>query len=102
MAKVTTEVRASDWDMDTGEAGDGTCDTPMGMTMDMAMEMGTAVTPTATGTASTATLELTERNENGKRRRRSEVPVSAVGHGNWRSRMERTAQPQSRELAQLD
>jgi len=99
LTEVTTEVRARG-DMDTGEAGDGTRDAPTAM----------AVTPTAADTASTATLEPMERNENGKRRRRSEngkrrrrseAVASAVGPGDWRSRMERTAQQQARELAQL-
>ena len=81
--------------MDTDGAGDGTRDAPT------AMEMGTAVTPTAADTASTATLEPTERNKNGERRRRSEALPSAVGRGDWRSCMERTAQQQARELAQL-
>jgi hypothetical protein len=85
-----TEVRVSERrGLDTGEAADGRSDAPM----DIAMEVAMAVT-------SIAALEPTERNENGKRRR-SEVPATAWALGDWRSRMERTAQQQARELAQL-
>ena len=92
-----TEVRVSKTrGLDTGEAADGRSDAPM----DMAMEMAKAVTSIAAGTAGEATLEPKERNENGKRRR-SEVPATAWALRDWRSRMERVAQQQARELAQL-
>jgi hypothetical protein len=92
-----TEVRVSERrGLDTGEAADGRSDAPM----DMAMEMATAVTSIATGTAGEAALEPMERNENGKWRR-SEVPATAWARGDWRSRIERAAQQQARELAQL-
>jgi len=87
LTERTTEVRAR-WDMDTGEAGDGTRDAPTAMAMEMAMEMGKPVTPTAADAASTATPDPMERNGNGKRRRRCEALASAVGPGDWRSRME--------------
>jgi len=58
------------------------------------------VTSLAVGTAGEAALEPMERNEDGKRRR-SEVPANAWALGDWRSRMERAAQQQARELAQL-
>jgi len=99
--KVMTEVRVSERDMHTGEAGDGMRDTPTVMAMEMAMAIGRAVTPTAADTASTATLEATERNENGKQRRRIETLVSALGPGDWRSRVEQTVQQQPRKLSQL-
>jgi outer membrane biosynthesis protein TonB len=92
-----TEVRVSERrGMDTGEAADGRSDVPM----DMAMEMATAVTSIAAGTAGEAALEPMERKENGKRSR-SEVPATAWPIGDLRSCMERVAQPQARELAQL-
>jgi hypothetical protein len=92
-----TDVRVSERrGLNTGEAADGRSDAPM----DMAMEVATAVTSIAAGTAGEAALEPTERDENGKRRR-SEVPAIAWVLGNWRSRMERAAQQQARELAQL-
>jgi len=68
--------------------------------MDMAMEVATAVTSIAAGTTCEAAPEPMERNENGKRKRR-EVPATAWALGDWRSRMERAAQQQARELAQL-
>jgi hypothetical protein len=92
-----TEVRVSERrGLDTGEAADGRSDAPM----DMAMEVATAVTSIAAGTAGEAALEPMERNENGKRRW-SEVPATAWALGDWRSRMERAAQQQACELAQL-
>jgi hypothetical protein len=42
-----------------------------------------------------------ERNENGKRRGRSEVTATPWALGDWRSRMERAAQQNARELAPL-
>jgi len=69
--------------------------------MDMGMEMATAVTSIAAETAGKDTLEPLERNQNGKRRRRNEVPATAWALGDWRSRMERAAQQQASELAQL-
>jgi len=93
-----TEVRVSDRSgLDTGGAADGRSDAPM----DMVMEMATAVTAIAAETVGEVTLEPMERNENGKRRRRSEVPATAWALRDWRSRMERAAQQQARELAQL-
>ena len=68
--------------------------------MDMEMEMTTAVSSIAAGTAGEATLEPMERNENGKWRM-SAVPATAWVFGDWRSHMERAAQQQARELAQL-
>ena len=92
-----TEVRVSERrGLDTGEAADGRSDAPL----DMAMEVATAVTSIAAGTAGEAALEPMERNENGKRRR-SEVPATAWALGDWRSRMERAAQPQAHQPAQL-
>jgi hypothetical protein len=85
-----SEVRVSERrGLDTGEAADGRSDAPM----DMAMEVATAVT-------SIAALEPMERNQNGKRRR-SEVPATAWALGDWTSRMERAAQQEAREIAQL-
>jgi len=93
-----TEVRGSERSgLDTGGAADGRSYIPM----DMAMETATWVTSIAVETAGKDTLEPMERNENRKLRRRSEVPVAAWALGDWRSRMERAAQPQARELAQL-
>jgi len=74
---------------------------PTAMPMETAMEMGIAVTPTAADTDTTTTLERAERNDKGKRRMKSEALVSGMGPGDWRSRMERTAQQQARKLAQL-
>jgi hypothetical protein len=94
---ATTEVRVSETsDTDMGEAGDGTSDTSMAMVMAMV----TAVTPISADTASTATLEPMERNENGKQMR-SEAPAADLGPGDWRSRIDRTAQQQAQVLAQL-
>ena len=96
--EVVTEVRGSESSgLDTGGAAGWRSNAPK----DMAMEMATAVTSLATETPSKDTLELIERNENGKRRRRSEVPTAAWAVGGWRSRMDRVAQQQTRELAQL-
>jgi len=75
---------------------DGRNDAPM----DMAMEMATGVTFIAVETAGEATLEPMERNEN-RKRRRSDVLVTTWALGDWRSCMERAAQNQARELAQL-
>lgn len=99
-AEVTTEVRVRG-DMDKGGAGAVARDLPMAMTMVISMEIRTAVIPTAVDTTSMATLEPLERNMNGKLRRRNEALESVVGPGDWRSRMERTAQQQARELPQL-
>jgi hypothetical protein len=96
--EVTTEVRAGG-DMDTWGVEDWAHDAATDMTIAMAMEMGMAVTPTAMGTASTATLAPMEKNENGKRRRRREPIGAALGHGDWRGRMERTAQQFAWEMA---
>jgi hypothetical protein len=93
-----TEVRGSERSsLDTGGTGDGWSDAPM----DMAMEMATAVTSIATETVGEDRLDLMERNENGQRRSRSEVPAAPWNLGDWRSRMERAAQLEARELAQL-
>jgi len=92
-----TEVRVSERrGLDTVEGADGRSDVPM----DMAMEMAMPVTSIAAGTAGEATFEAMERNENGKWKR-SEVPATAWALRDWRSRMERAAQQQARELAQL-
>ena len=69
--------------------------------MDVAMEMATTVTPIATETTGATIFEPMERNENGKRRRRSEAQATSLAPGDWRSRMERAAQQQAREIAQL-
>jgi hypothetical protein len=82
---------------DMGGAADRRSDAPM----NIVMEMATAVTPISAETAGEDTLEVMERNVNGKRRRRSEVPAAAWALGDWRSRMERAAQQQACELAQL-
>jgi len=87
--------------MGTGEAGEGTRNAPTAMTMEMAMEMGTAVTPTTVDTACTVAIEPMVRNEYGMRSRRTKALASAVGPGDRRSGMERMAQQQARELAQL-
>ena len=94
MSKVRGSQRSG---LDTGGAVDGRSDAPI----DMAMEMATAVTPIAAETAGEDTLEPMERNENGKRRRRSEVLAATWALGDWRSQMERAAQQQASELAQL-
>jgi hypothetical protein len=92
-----TEVRVSERrDLDAGEAADGRSNAPM----DMGMEMVTAVKSIAAGTAGEATHEPMERNENGKQGW-SEVRATAWALSDWRSRMERAAQQQARELAQL-
>jgi len=92
-----TEVRVSERrGLDTGEAVDGRCDAAM----DMAIEKVTAVTSITAETAGEATLEPMERNENGKQRR-SQVLATAWALGDWRNCMERAAQQQARELAQL-
>jgi len=96
--EVMTEVRGRERScLDAGEAADRRSDAPMYM----AMEMATVVTSITAGTAGEDTLEPLERNANGKRRRRYEVPATAWALGDWRSRMERAAQQQARELAQL-
>ena len=82
---------------DMGGAVDGRSDTPM----DMAMEIATAVTSIAVETAGEDILELMQRNVNRKRRRSSDVPAAARALGDRRSRMERAAQQQASELAQL-
>jgi len=93
-----TEVRRIERSrLDTPEAADGRSNVPM----DMAMEMATAVTSIAVETARQVTLEPMERDENGKRPRRSQVPATAWALVDWRSRMDRAAQQQARELAQL-
>jgi hypothetical protein len=69
--------------------------------MDMVMQMATAVTSIAAETAGEETLEPKERKVKGKRRRRSEVPAAVWPLREWTSRMERAAQQQARELAQL-
>jgi len=74
--------------MDTGGAGDRTCDVPIAVAMEIAMETGMEVTPIASDTAITVTLEQTESNENGKRSNRSEAPAAALGPWDWKSRME--------------
>jgi len=97
-----TRVRASERsDMNIGGAGDRTSDVPKAMGMDMAV--AAAVTRIAMDTASVDTLESIEPKENGKRRRRrrSEALTAALGPGDRKSHMERTAQQQARELAQL-
>jgi hypothetical protein len=95
---VMTEVKGRERsDLDTGEAGDGRSDAPM----DVAMEMATTVTPIAAETTGATIFEPMERNENGKRRRRSEASATALAPCDWRTRMERAAQQQSREVAQL-
>jgi len=59
------------------------------------------VTSIATETAGEDTIEPMERNENGKRKKRSEVLATAWAHGDWKSRMEPTAQQEAHELAEL-
>jgi len=96
--EVMTEVRESERSgLDTGEEADGRSDAPMGM----AMEMATVVTSISADNTGEDTPEPMERNENGKRRRRSEVMATATALRDWRSHMERVAQHQGRELAQL-
>jgi CelD/BcsL family acetyltransferase involved in cellulose biosynthesis len=94
MTKVSASERIG---LDTGE----TADWRSNAHMDMAMEMATVVTSIALQTAGEDTLESMERNKNGKRRRRNEVPGSGRAHGECKSCMDRAAQEQTRELAQL-
>ena len=94
---MITEVRVSERrGPDMGDAAGGRSDA----SMDMAMEMATSVISIAMGTAAKATLETMERNEN-RKRRWSEVLATTWTLGDWRSCMERAAQPQAHELAQL-
>jgi hypothetical protein len=98
LAKVMTEVRVRvRRRLDTGGVADGRSDAPM----DMAKEVATAVVAIAAETVREDTLESMERNEIGQRRRRSEFPATAWALGNWRSRMERVAEQQACELAEL-
>jgi len=93
-----TEVRGSKRSgPHPGEAADGRSNAPMVMAIEMAM----AVTSIAAETAGEDTPEPMERNEIRKPRMRSDVPGTAWVLGDWRSRMERVAQQQARELAQL-
>jgi hypothetical protein len=69
--------------------------------MDMVMEMTTAVTSIAAKTAGALTLEPMQRYENGNRRMRSQVVVTAWAAKDCRCRMERVAQQEGCELAQL-
>jgi len=66
--------------------------------MDVAMEMVMTVTPTAAETVGATIFELMERNEKANWRRTSVAPVNA---GDWRSRMDRAAQQEARDLTQL-
>jgi len=98
LTEVMTEVRVIERSgLDTGGAADRGSYAPM----DMAMAVATAVAAIAAGTPCERTIEPMERNENAKRRRGSDVPATAWALGDWRSRMERAAQQQARELAQL-
>jgi hypothetical protein len=94
MTKDTVSERSG---RGTGGAADRRSDAPM----DMATEKATAGTAIASETAGEDKLEPMERNEHGMQRRRSEVWANAWALGDWRSRMERPAQQQARELAQL-
>jgi len=66
-----------------------------------AMENAMAVTFITAETAGEVTREPMEGEEHGKQRRRCEVPAIAWFLGEWSSLMERAAQQQARELAQL-
>ena len=96
--EVMTEVSGSERNgLDTGKVAERTSNAPM----DMVMEMATAVTFIAAKTAGKVTLEPMERNENGNRRTRSQVLVTAWAAEDWKSSMERVAQQEAHELAQL-
>jgi hypothetical protein len=96
LTELMTEGRVNERrGLDTGEAADGRIEAPM----DMVMLLAAVETSSAVGTAGEATLERMARNENGKRRR-SEVPATTWALGDWRSRMECTAQQQACKLAQ--
>jgi len=80
-----------------GDAADGRSDAPM----DIALEMGTAMSSIPVETAGADPLEPMERNDNRNWTRRCVVPATKWAHEDQRSHMERPAQQQARELAQL-
>jgi hypothetical protein len=67
----------------------------------MAMEMVMVVKSIATETAAEGNLKRMERNPNGIWRIGSDAPVNSCAVGAWWSLMERTAQLQACDVAQL-
>ena len=95
---VMTKARVSGRsDLNTGEAGDGRIDVPIGV----AREMATAATPCAAETSGAPVVEPMERNKNRMRSRRSEALATAMVPSAWKSRTERSMPQQAQELTQL-
>jgi hypothetical protein len=94
-----TEVRVNERScLDTGEA----VDRRSIAAREIAIGMATAVTPIGTETAGNDPLKSMETNQNGKRRGRRTVLATTCALGYCRNHMERAAQQQAWELAQLD
>jgi len=93
-----TEVRANKSSgLDAGVAAERRSDA----SMDMGMEMVSVLISIAVESPGEVTPEPMERNRNRKWRKRSGVPVTAWVLRDWKSKRERTAQQQARELGQL-